>query len=54
MDGNVIYLWFIDFFLGMVGINGGMGMFCNRFYGLNVFGVDLGYFIQFISYMGMM
>ncbi|QWY90529.1 putative neck protein [Escherichia phage 132] len=54
MDGNATYPWFTDFLLGMAGINGGMGTSCNRFYGPNAFGADLGYFTQLTSYMGMM
>ena len=54
MDGNATYPWFTDFLLGMAGINGGMGSSCNKFYGPNAFGADLGYFTQLTTYMSMM
>lgn len=54
MDGNATYPWFTDFLLGMAGINGGMGSSCNKFYGPNAFGADLGYFTQLMTYMSMM
>ena len=54
MDGNATYPWFTDFLMGMAGINGGMGSSCNRFYGPNAFGADLGYFTQLMQYRGMM
>lgn len=54
MDGNATYPWFTDFLMGMAGINGGMGSSCNRFYGPNAYGADLGYFTQLMQYRGMM
>lgn len=54
MDGNATYPWFTDFLLGMAGINGGMGSSCNKFYGPNAFGADLGYFTQLMTYWSMM
>ncbi|UYM28820.1 neck protein [Serratia phage vB_SspM_LC53] len=54
MDGNATYPWFTDFMLGMAGINGGMGSSCNKFYGPNAFGADLGYFTQLMQYRTMM
>ncbi|UKH49567.1 head completion, neck hetero-dimeric protein [Enterobacter phage vB-EclM_KMB17] len=54
MDGNATYPWFTDFLLGMAGINGGMGSSCNKAYGPNAFGADLGYFTQLTTYWSMM
>lgn len=54
MDGNATYPWFTDFLMGMAGINGGMGSSCNKFYGPNAFGADLGYFTQLMQYRSMM
>lgn len=54
MDGNATYPWFTDFLLGMAGINGGMGGACNKWYGPNAFGADLGYFTQLMQYWSMM
>lgn len=54
MDGNATYPWFTDFLLGMAGINGGMGTSCNKSYGPNAFGADLGYYTQLMTYMSMM
>lgn len=54
MDGNATYPWFTDFLLGMAGINGGMGGSCNKWYGPNAFGADLGYFTQLMQYWSMM
>lgn len=54
MDGNATYPWFTDFLLGMAGINGGMGSSCNKMYGPNAFGADLGYFTQLMQYRSMM
>lgn len=54
MDGNATYPWFTDFLMGMAGINGGMGSSCNKSYGPNGFGADLGYFTQLMTYWSMM
>ena len=54
MDGNATYPWFTDFLLGMAGINGGMGSSCNKFYGPNAFGADLGYFTELMQYNTML
>lgn len=54
MDGNATYPWFTDFLMGMAGINGGMGSSCNKSYGPNAFGADLGYFTQLMTYWSMM
>lgn len=54
MDGQATYPWFTDFLLGMAGINGGMGGACNKWYGPNAFGADLGYFTQLMQYWSMM
>lgn len=54
MDGNATYPWFTDFLMGMAGINGGMGSSCNKSYGPNAFGADLGYFTQLTTYWSMM
>lgn len=54
MDGNATYPWFTDFLMGMAGINGGMGSSCNKGYGPNAFGADLGYFTQLMTYWSMM
>ena len=54
MDGNATYPWFTDFLMGMAGINGGMGSSCNKSYGPNAFGADLGYFTQLMTYRTMM
>lgn len=54
MDGQATYPWFTDFLLGMAGINGGMGGSCNKWYGPNAFGADLGYFTQLMQYWSMM
>ncbi|QGZ15305.1 head completion, neck hetero-dimeric protein [Klebsiella phage vB_Kpn_P545] len=54
MDGNATYPWFTDFLMGMAGINGGMGSSCQKGYGPNAFGADLGYFTQLMTYWSMM
>lgn len=54
MDGNATYPWFTDFLMGMAGIGSGMGSSCDKFYGPNAFGADLGYFTQLMQYNSML
>ena len=52
MDGTATYPWVSDFILGMTGFGGSGG--CQRSFGPNAFGADLGYFTTIMQYWNMM
>ena len=52
MDGTATYPWVSDFILGMTGFGGRGG--CQRTFGPNAYGADLGYFTTIMQYWNMM
>lgn len=51
MDGTATYPWVSDFILGMTGFGGSGG--CQRSFGPNAYGADLGYFTTIMQYWNM-